>query len=350
METKHRKSRVWFGLSAIVSILVVLVVLIHSFGSKTALNISLSTKFGFAQFYAFPVLFGIVGICFFLALFMFLAWRSYHGNRPSLAVISLCAILLIAFVTYAMAGSNAKLATANNHIGKSFKLVEWNALDQLDKKSAKTIFIDYDADIAVFPEFGGYSKGENAQRRVNDIFAEAGIDADSYDVFTSPPTAGSIAPVTIIIKKAFATYELMDENSTMTMFGTVYLHSAIDGMPDIIGLHTSPPLPGMMAYWNRDIGLIAELANAHKNAIILGDFNATMRHGSLSTIATHYDALETVSQFQRGTWPTKLPAFLRSSIDHILLPSSCSVKNIETRKMDTSDHAAIFSELIVAAE
>lgn len=53
----------------------------------------------------------------------------------------------------------------------------------------------------MFPEFGGYSKGENAQRRVNDIFAEVGIDADSYDVFTSPPTAGSIAPFTIIIKK-----------------------------------------------------------------------------------------------------------------------------------------------------
>ena len=353
MEKKSPKSRIGFILFAFAGILLVLSIFIHCFGSKTALNISLSTLFGFAHFYAFPILFGMAGACFFLVIIAIVAWRFARGHKPSRWTVCLCAALLIAFTAFALFGGNAKRPAAAGHSGRACRFVAWNALDQFDRHSAKAIFLDFDADIAVLPEFGAYVKGEDVRQRVEDIFAEADIKADAYDVFTSRLFAGRIAPVTIIVKRDFATYEPMEEDGVMTVFGTLYLHSATEGIPDIIGLHTSPPIPGIwtsMSLWKGDINLIADMASVHKSAIIAGDFNATMRHGPLNTITTHYDALETLSPFQRGTWPAKLPAVFRSSIDHILLPDACSVKSVETRKMDSSDHAAIFSELIINAE
>lgn len=349
MKKTHKMNGIRLTLMIAACLMVLSVVLIYTFGNKTALNVSLSTKFGFAQFYAFPILFGAIGTFCSLAVIVLLICRTEQRNTFFCINFSMCALLAVSFAAYATSGSDSRRTTADEHLGKTFKFVEWNALDSLDKDSAKTVFCDFDADVAVFPELGGYSKGESASRRIQDIFKECGVDADLYDVFSSPPTAGSIAPVTVIVKKAFASYEVKTKND-MTMYGTVYLSSPAEEIPDIIGLHTSPPLPGMMSIWERDIDLITELTGTHKNAIIAGDFNATLRHGSLNLIADHYDALETLSVFKRGTWPVKLPALFRASIDHILLPECYSVKNAETRSLSGSDHAAIFAELYSLAK
>jgi len=44
----------------------------------------------------------------------------------------------------------------------------------------------------------------------------------------------------------------------MTTFGTLYLKSVDKDKPDIIGLHTAPPLFGLMSDWKRDLNIISE--------------------------------------------------------------------------------------------
>lgn len=321
------------------------IVIIHCFFYKTALYENLSTKPVLAQFFAFPVLFGFIGIVFSFALLVFFLYRKKRGKVLSFGLPLLCVILFVTSSFLVIAGSNAKQYEAAEHEDDTFRLVEWNTFDNLDGDSAMIIFGEYDADVVILPEFGGYAKGDDAKQRISDIFTAVGMDHSLYDVFTSPPNAGNIAPVTIVVKKTFASYATKPENAS-TMFGTLYLSSTSESRIDIIGLHTAPPLPSMMTLWNRDLDFVAELAKKNPDAIIIGDFNATLRHGSLNSISTHNDAVEYLSTFARGTWPIKLPTCFRASIDHILLPKGIyGIKNIETRSLSGSDHAAIFAEL-----
>ena len=102
----------------------------------------------------------------------------------------------------------------------------------------------------------------------------------------------------------------------------------------------------MMAFWKRDLDFVCDLTKKNPDAIIIGDFNATMRHGSLNNVATHSDVLSCLSSFANGTWPVKLPACFRAPIDHVLLPKNqYNVENIEVRTLTSSDHAAVFVEL-----
>lgn len=114
----------------------------------------------------------------------------------------------------------------------------------------------------------------------------------------------------------------------MTQFGTIYLKSTNEDMPDIIGLHTAPPLLGFMSNWNRDLNVISSnIILDNPKAIIIGDFNATLRHGALNHITTHEDVLDYLSRFRRGTWHSRLPIWMSTSIDHVLIPKdTCRVK------------------------
>lgn len=195
---------------------------------------------------------------------------------------------------------------------------------------------------------GGYERGETAQQRLGDLLAAAGIDQAGYQVFTSPPTGSAIAPVTLVVKRAHD-YEMAPEQSPATRLGTVYLRSKKAGVPAIVGLHTAPPLPGLMAQWRQDLETAArELAARNPEAILAGDFNATMKHGPLGRMASHQDVLCHLPFYTRGTWPVKLPPLLRSSIDHILLPAErFDVLQVEIVDLPGSDHAAIFVEIAV---
>lgn len=131
----------------------------------------------------------------------------------------------------------------------------------------------------------------------------------------------------------------------MTIFGTVYLESLNSDRPDLIAVHTAPPLFSLMNLWKRDLELISEFAHSNPDAILIGDFNATMKHGSLSKIQTHSDVLNYSSRWNRGTWNQKLPAFFRTPIDHVLIPDQYRVVSAETRVLPGSDHAGIFTEI-----
>ena len=163
---------------------------------------------------------------------------------------------------------------------KTIKLVEWNVTNNINKSNIQEIFGEFDADIAVFPELEGYEKGDKSNKRLADLFKKANIDFDKYEAYISEPSEVNISPVSIY------------KETPMTRSGTVYLSSKDKTKPPIIGLHTAPPLIGLMSIWERDLNLIADISCDNKESIIIGDFNATMKHGCLNNIKTHLDVLE----------------------------------------------------------
>ena len=336
-------THVGFAICMAFSLLYAFIVVMHCFWHRASIYVSLSTKPVIAQILAFPVLVGLIG--FLISLLGLLLCRKANNNTVSIIRAFPFLLILATSLLFASAGSNMRQNMSSEYQSSSIRIVEWNTHDSFNEDNAKKIFHDYGADIAIFPELGGYTKADDAKQRVTDIFVKAEIDPDLYDVFTSAPNAGNIAPVTIIIKKTFARYTVETE-SAMTMYGTLYLRASSGEAPDIIGLHTAPPLPTMMAFWKRDLDFVCDLTKKNPDAIIIGDFNATMRHGSLNNVATHSDVLSCLSSFANGTWPVKLPACFRAPIDHVLLPKNqYDVENIEVRTLTSSDHAAVFVEL-----
>lgn len=253
----------------------------------------------------------------------------------SLVVVAASIILLVSGQSSISSATDATLASR-----RPLRIVEWNAANHIEAAQVQRIFAAYDADIAVFPELEGDYKGDRTGRRLQRVFTEAGLDTTHYDLFYSKPTEGSIAPVTIVVKKSLGQYQETDTRTTT--FGTVVLTPQQSHLPAVIGLHTAPPIPGLMTFWEGDLQRITEtLIPQDRPALIIGDFNATMKHGSLTTITTHYDALSGMI----GTWPRRLPAFLRSPIDHVLIPKQYQLISVTVEDLGTSDHAAVFVEV-----
>ena len=152
--------------------------------------------------------------------------------------------------------------------------------------------------------------------------------------------------MTVIIKKSYGFYTKAETFHT-TRFGTIVLHSRKQNLPDIIALHTAPPLPGLMEVWKQDLNIIHnQLASKYPKAIIAGDFNATMRHGALAKISSHRDALNVLPPFERGTWNSQSPKLFNATIDHILLPKNhYYVKDLDIVSFQNSDHRCIFTEI-----
>ena len=322
-----------------------LMVVSYVFFADKALNIRLSSTIFFAHFYAFPVLFGAA-----IALLAALAMIIGIGRKRTTYFIEYTFVFPLMVLALSMllvfGSADVKRIAETDDNSASVKIVELNAQNTLDGDAVAKIFKDFDADIAVFPEFGGYVKGDKPEHRLIDLMEREGISGQHYDFYSSAETEGNIAPVTIVVKKAFNAYK-QQENKPMTRFGTVYLSSNHANTPDIVGLHTAPPLPGLMETWRHDLDLIGKaIIPENGDAVILGDFNATTRHGALNLIATHEDVLDYLPRFHRGTWGLFLPEFARSGIDHMYIPKGqYAVKRIDLFRFNGPDHMGVFVEL-----
>lgn len=253
-------------------------------------------------------------------------------------------LLLLSFILL-LFGTDKTLSSASNKT-KTLKLVTWNVANQIEAQHIERIFSHFDADMAIFPELATNIRGKQENQRIKLLFHQVGLSMANYDIFTSPPTDSGIASVTVIVKKSYAFYTEAKTFHT-TRFGTILLHSRKQNIPDIIALHTAPPLPGLMEIWNQDLNIIHnQLASKYPKAIIAGDFNATMRHGALAKISSHRDALNALPPFERGTWNSQSPKLFNATIDHILLPKNhYYVKDLNIISFRNSDHRCIFTEI-----
>lgn len=308
------------------------------------LNNVLSTKFGFAQLYLFSTLIGFMVIIFSILMILISIFRNSFKLKIDVVNLILMFTVLLS-LSFIFGGIDNKKFEEQHTDNSTIKLVEWNVANNINEKNIQDIFGKFDADIAVFPELEGYEKGDQSHKRLADLFEKVDIDFDKYSVYVSKPTSGNIAAVTIVIKKTFGDYKIYKE-TPMTRFGTLYLSPTSKNSPHIIGVHAAPPLPGLMSMWQRDLDLIANISDNNQGAFIIGDFNATMRHGNLNNIKTHIDVLEYSSKFNSGTWNIDLPSIFRTRVDHILIPNNeYSVKSVEIKKYSNSDHLCVFAEI-----
>ncbi|MCX7543626.1 endonuclease/exonuclease/phosphatase family protein [Corynebacterium sp. P5848] len=294
----------------------------------------------------------ILSLCIFIAA---LAWALLPGNTATtwpliahftafpvvvgagLGLIGVVGVLLRRFrpllaagVVLVIAGAGSFLPVQQPAVSDAddggLVVLEWNTGDSVTPEALATLIRDVAPDIAVLPEYSGA--------------APAG-----YRSFVS-----SEMPVTVLVAEELGDYRAVEvPGSSEVTFGTVHVSTGRPGerTPDVIGLHTAPPLPGLMGRWHDDLGTIVSLAETHPDALIIGDLNAVPRHGVLARTDTHADAAAAAPLLGRGTWPTALPGWARSPIDHILIPHGWSVVDGGVRVLDTggSDHAPVVAHI-----
>ncbi len=335
--------------AALFGLVLVFTATVHLFFPASGLNEALSTLPLIAHGLAFPFPGGVALVALGAVVLLVVLRRRTTGSRPRLTGVLAATSLVVSGVVLAVTTTNIALpatpraAVAQGSAG--MVVVSWNALDHFDGASAQQIFGALGADVAVLPELQN-RVGASGTSRIEGALAEGGLVAGDFDIFESPPTGTHIAPLTIIVRKSLARYESVAVEQVT--FGTVHLVAPDgSGLPEILAVHTAPPVPRWMAQWRTDLRSVLHFAgNAGANAIIAGDLNATLRHGAMGAITTHADVLAAVPAGERGTWPASLPQSLRSGIDHVFIPAAALVVD-DARVIDIpgSDHAAIVATI-----
>ncbi|WJZ16845.1 hypothetical protein CGUA_01220 [Corynebacterium guangdongense] len=200
--------------------------------------------------------------------------------------------------------------------GGELTVVSFNTQDSLSGAELAGLIDAHDPDLLVLPE-----------ARVTDPPA-------GYAQVQSPEAEG-VAPTVLLIHERLGPFaEVSAPNVT---WGAVAVELA-DGTV-LAGVHPSPPVPGQMGSWRRDLAHIGQWARDHDRLVLAGDFNATLRHGPMAALdLVHGD-------WCGGTWPAAVPPPLASPIDHVLVSPDIGAGECRTQRVGTSDHRAVIAHV-----
>lgn len=333
-------------LLAILTILTLALAFIASFPSAGFVR-EVSLWPGIAHFLAFARIAGIalslLGVLTVVSAGLLQRRRRVgsHQNGGAL-VLGLVWFVLGALLGIAPQGFFAQQEQASLAKGfsRELTLVSYNSQDTLSAEDLRFFNDQYGADVYVFPE-GGVA---NVQAAVSGAGLQGKVfEPESQDF--SLAHSVQVAPTTIFVRNSMS--DVHQETAYPFSFGSTQVSFAGAGAFSLIGLHTAPPLPSLMGNWRSDLALVNDIdqsVSGQEPLIVAGDFNATLRHGSLAKLNNLSDAAMLAGN-DDGTWPSDVLPLFSSPIDHVLVSSKIRVENLETVKVGEGDHRAVVAEL-----
>lgn len=121
----------------------------------------------------------------------------------------------------------------------------------------------------------------------------------------------------------------------------------------VIGVHPMPPTKrAFQRRWAELLGRLPAPSDAFARGLILGDFNATVDHAQLRALLRDgwRDAAGETGQGLRSTWRgLRAMAFVRLTIDHILVPPGVAITDYGVHDLPGSDHRAVTATLAFPA-
>lgn len=301
---------------------------------------SLSVYLPFAQLLAFPRAMGVVMILLGGLVSIVCLWRRWSR----LALVS-CVVWTVAGVGFLFAPNGIPRQVGDQQqsavMQRNLTVVTFNTGSTLTASDFQQIIGAWDPDIIVLPETAGYELRKVMETLNYDGWLFETREDDLPDTY-----AGQISPTSVVLHKRLGAAHFIQ--GPVTSFGTVTIEFDDASLPVIVGLHTAPPLPGLMSQWRGDINRVIEFGNStQKPLVIAGDFNATLRHGSLATRGRLIDSQEFCSITHAGTWPTGVPDFMRSPIDHIFVTQGMVACSCQVKQIGRSDHLAYKTQVAV---
>lgn len=313
-----------------------------------------STQWVVAQGIAFPTPAGLV-LLLVSTVVLAVALGGWRRHRSTVARWFAVAALpgLLAGVGLAAfpagppwsTGSQAVVDGAGTEPGQSraYSVATYNSLGSLTASDLERLEAEFRPDLLVLPE----TSLERAQAAV-DAVGWPGTAVTHGPAARTAPATSPIEATTVLVRDGLP--EFSDAQAEPSMLGSVRLEPTEPGQPLLLAVHYAPPLPGHMSFWRDDITRsVAEAEQAATSAergpvLLVGDLNATLRHGALADLDGLVDTARACGRPQ-GTWPTHWPNWARSPIDHVIVSEGTQVLSCGTLELPGSDHLAYAAEV-----
>jgi endonuclease/exonuclease/phosphatase (EEP) superfamily protein YafD len=109
-----------------------------------------------------------------------------------------------------------------------------------------------------------------------------------------------------------------------------------------VAFHAVAPRLGDVAQWRSDLGKLRRFCRGGTQAIVAGDFNATLDHSVLrDATAGCSDAAAQRGQGLLASWPTWMPDWFGPQVDHVFATNPIAAEDFEVREIAGSDHRAV---------
>ncbi|WP_127841367.1 endonuclease/exonuclease/phosphatase family protein [Actinomyces wuliandei] len=156
-----------------------------------------------------------------------------------------------------------------------------------------------------------------------------------------------VRATTVLVSERLGAYR-QTEGASGAGRGMVVLEPVDGSGPVITGVHTYPPVPGLMGEWRSSLTTVAALCqDPPEGLVMVGDFNATRDHALLRDLHGCTSAGEQAGIGGLATWPTHTGTrLLGATIDHVLVDTSAwAGQSGEVLTLPQTDHRAVVVRL-----
>ncbi|MFE9092835.1 endonuclease/exonuclease/phosphatase family protein [Streptomyces sp. NPDC007264] len=113
--------------------------------------------------------------------------------------------------------------------------------------------------------------------------------------------------------------------------------------------HPTPPLPGRVSLWRRELGALRAWAAAGSDTstVLAGDFNASQDHAAFRRILDTglRDAARLADAARTPSWPARTAPAFGAQIDHVLVSRDFSANSARFLDIAGTDHRALVVDI-----
>ncbi|PFG39642.1 endonuclease/exonuclease/phosphatase (EEP) superfamily protein YafD [Georgenia soli] len=190
---------------------------------------------------------------------------------------------------------------------------------------------------------------ETSQLQAQQVATYLGADGETFQVFAASAGhegAADAPTTTLLVSSAMGEYVQTDGPATERV--SVRAEPASGVGPVLVGVHAMAPVHETHEAWLTDLEAIVGLCGpgGPDGLILAGDLNATLDHAPLQDLGRCVDAGVEAGLGGIATWPSRLPVFLGSTIDHVLVdPARYDVTAALVAERGRSDHRGVVVRL-----
>jgi endonuclease/exonuclease/phosphatase (EEP) superfamily protein YafD len=168
----------------------------------------------------------------------------------------------------------------------------------------------YGADVVVLPETSAATTERAAE-----------LAGGGFQVFHHQVDAGITSATGLLLATSLGTYGEPQPDPSGGLGSFTVRPVPGSAGPPITAVHALPPTGDSMARWRDDTVWAVRRCKGTEGAIVAGDFNATLDHPALRSLAPCADAAAERDAAAVGTWPAGWPWWAGAPIDHVLADS-----------------------------
>ncbi|MGV8967885.1 MAG: endonuclease/exonuclease/phosphatase family protein [Cellulomonas sp.] len=194
------------------------------------------------------------------------------------------------------------------------------------------------ADVVVLPE--------TTRQVADDVAAQLATSGTPMQVLVRSTSTSPHSSTALLVAARLGTYRI---DAVPAHGPGMFTAVPVDGVgPTLVAVHTTAPTTRpSMAFWRQTAGWATTTCRRTDDAVVAGDFNATLDHPAFDDLAPCVDAGEAAGAAALGSWPSSVPRWLAAPIDHVLVDGrSWRVRSFAVLDvLPGSDHRPVVAHL-----